>query len=391
MCGHENSTNISFPKKYFNIFAQNYSCSYTNKYISLIFKTMTLSGKKLRIKDIATLAGVSSGTVDRVIHNRGQVTEENRLKILKIIDELDYKPNLLARSLANKRKYLFVSLCPEYCSPNDYWKAPDNGIERAAREINDYNISVKRFYFDQFSAKSYIKQLRLIRDQNPDGVLISPVFRKETIDFVSELDKKQVPYIFLDSNLDGLNNISYLGQNSFQSGFLAARLLHYSIPPESSVIILKVGGPETSNQSMRREEGIQSFFREQGKSHTWMHRDLDPANSESLHQFSNLLKDNHLKGIIAVNSKAFEVATLLQQNGNQGINLIGYDLLPENIRFLKEGFISFLIAQRPEYQGYKGIISLFDHIVLKTTIEKNNYLPIDILTSENIDYYLNFI
>ncbi|NJK96229.1 MAG: LacI family transcriptional regulator [Bacteroidales bacterium] len=73
--------------------------------------TMALEGKKIRIKDIANLAGVSPGTVDRVIHNRGQVTEENREKILNIIDELDYKPNLLARSLATKKTtclFLFV-------------------------------------------------------------------------------------------------------------------------------------------------------------------------------------------------------------------------------------------------------------------------------------------
>lgn len=347
--------------------------------------------RKIRIKDIALKAGVSPGTVDRVIHNRGQVTEENRIKILKIIDELDYKPNLTARSLANKRKYLFVSLCPEFHSPNDYWKAPDDGIDKASREIGDYNITVQRFYFDQFSLKTFQKQLRNIQNLNPDGVLLSPVFRNETLDFVRELEKKQVPYVFIDSNIEDANPISYLGQNSFQSGFLAARLLHYSIPAGSSVLILRMGGPEISNQSIHREEGIQYFFRNHAGNHKLVHLDLNPEKKENIRRIDEYLKKGEFKGLVVINSKAYEIASFLEKPEYRDINLIGYDLLPENIRFLKEGVISFLIAQRPEFQGYKGILSLFDHIVLKIKIDRNNYLPIDILTRENIDYYLNYI
>ena len=57
--------------------------------------------KSIRIKDIALRAGVSIGTVDRVLHKRGEVSEETQQKIQQIIDELDYRPNLLASSLAS--------------------------------------------------------------------------------------------------------------------------------------------------------------------------------------------------------------------------------------------------------------------------------------------------
>ena len=46
--------------------------------------------KKIRIKDIAQLANVSVGTVDRVLHNRGNVNEEKWEKVMKIINELSY-------------------------------------------------------------------------------------------------------------------------------------------------------------------------------------------------------------------------------------------------------------------------------------------------------------
>lgn len=351
---------------------------------------MNALSKKIRIKDIASLAGVSPGTVDRVIHNRGQVTEENRIKILKIIEELDYKPNLVARSLANKKSFLFVSLCPEFQTPNDYWKAPDYGIERAAREILNFNITVKRFYFDQNSVQSFQKKIKEILDIKPDGVLLSPVFREETITFVKQLDEKEVPYIFIDSNIEGLRNISYLGHNSFQSGYLSARLLDYVLPADGKIIIARIGVTESSNQASHREEGIQHYLKNVSGKNNFIQIDLDPESSKSKEKFLNKIGEN-VRGIIVINSKAFEVAKILKAAGIRNINLIGYDLLPENINYLKDGIISFLIAQRPEEQGYKGIMSLFNHLVIKTNVERENFLPIDILTAENIEYYLNYI
>ena len=64
----------------------------------------------IRIVDIAKMAGVSVGTVDRVIHNRGRVSEENRKKVQTILEMVHYQPNLMARSLASKKQYHFVAI-----------------------------------------------------------------------------------------------------------------------------------------------------------------------------------------------------------------------------------------------------------------------------------------
>ncbi|EJW92983.1 protein containing Bacterial regulatory protein, LacI domain protein, partial [gut metagenome] len=61
--------------------------------------------KNYRIKDIALLAGVSTGTVDRILHNRGKVSEESRRKIEDVLKKINYQPNLIARSLALKKSY----------------------------------------------------------------------------------------------------------------------------------------------------------------------------------------------------------------------------------------------------------------------------------------------
>jgi LacI family transcriptional regulator len=74
----------------------------------------------------------------------------------------------------------------------------------------------------------------------------------------------------------------------------------------------------------------------------------------------------------------------------KNVILIGYDLLKENIKFLENDTIQFLICQKPEEQGYKSVLSLFNYLLLNMPIEKFNYSPIDIIMKENIEYYKNF-
>ena len=81
------------------------------------------------------------------------------------------------------------------------------------------------------------------------------------------------------------------------------------------------------------------------------------------------------------------VGEYLQSRGKKDFNLIGYDLLERNVTCLKEGSISFLIAQQPELQGANGIKALCDHLIFKKEVTCINYMPIDLLTVETIDYY----
>lgn len=76
--------------------------------------------KNYRIKDIAELSGVSTGTVDRILHERGKVSEDARKKVEKVLKEIDYQPNLIARSLALKKKYHFIALIPSFLE-GEYW------------------------------------------------------------------------------------------------------------------------------------------------------------------------------------------------------------------------------------------------------------------------------
>ena len=106
------------------------------------------------IKDIARMAGVSAGTVDRVLHNRGDVSPQSKAKVQKVLDEIHYQPNVFAIGLAAKKKYSFICLIPYYIE-HDYWHSVVSGIERARQELRPFNVSVDYLYlsFNRDSGK----------------------------------------------------------------------------------------------------------------------------------------------------------------------------------------------------------------------------------------------
>lgn len=144
-----------------------------------------------------------------------------------------------------------------------------------------------------------------------------------------------------------------------------------------------------SNQQENREIGFRQYMKEHHPSCTILELDLhaerNDEDNEMLDEFFRTYPT--VKNGITFNSKAYIVGEYLQNRGKKDFNLIGYDLLERNVTCLKEGSISFLIAQQPELQGANGIKALCDHLIFKKEVTCINYMPIDLLTVETIDYY----
>ncbi len=345
---------------------------------------------KVRIKDIARLAQVSPGTVDRVIHDRGEVSEKTRKKVDKILQELDYKPDILARTLASKKTWLFAVLMPVSVNGNDFWHAPNVGIDRASSEINPFGIIIRRFYFDQFDKESFLAQSEAVQNEAPDAVLFAPIFPAESMDFVNKCTNAGIQVALFNSNIDELVKVCYIGQNALQSGYLGAKLLTYGIPVDGDVLLISlVGKKENHNDIIRRERGFRKFFSDNSA----LNFNLitvemrQPTGDELSKKLDSYFGKARVKGIFVANSRVHRVAAYLEEHGLNHVRLIGYDLLPENVDYLRKGLVDFLISQKPEEQGYRGIMTLFNMIILKKEVQKVQYIPIDILTRENIDFY----
>ena len=342
----------------------------------------------IRIVDIARLAGVSVGTVDRVIHNRGKVSKENLEKIQAVLNEVNYQPNLIARSLASKRHFNIVAITPSF-NAGQYWEAVSNGIDAAANEMKQYNTRITKLFFDQYDNSSFDKVVENLLDDKVDGVLIAALFPDSVVKLTEKLNNEAIPYVFVDSDIEGENRLAYFGTDSYDGGKIAAKLLSEKINSSSDILIAKIinKGKKDSQQGINRWKGFCDFLKKYGFKGNLFQTELsvDEDNSTVLDDvFKELPK---IEGVVMFNSTCYIVGNYLKEKKLSHIKLVGYDLIEKNTKLLSEGFITALIAQRPESQGYNAAKSIFNCLASGQLPKKINLMPIDILIKENINYY----
>lgn len=346
--------------------------------------------ERIRIKDIARLADVSVGTVDRVIHGRSGVSEASKKRVEEILKQLNYQPNMYASALASNKKYAFVCLLPEHLE-GEYWTAVEWGIHDAISAYSDFNTSVKIHYYDPYDYHSFVDASQAILTGNPDGVMMVPTAPQYTKGFTDQLEAKKIPYIYIDSNIKEVPPLAFYGQNSRQSGYSAARMMMLLACGEKEIVIFRKihEGIVGSNQQENREKGFKQYMKEHHPSCTILELDLHAERNDEDNQMLDEFFRSHpqVKNGITFNSKVYIIGEYLHSRGMKGFNLIGYDLLERNVKSLKEGSVTFLIAQQPELQGSNGIKALCDHLIFKKDVNCINYMPIDLLTAETIDYY----
>ena len=349
--------------------------------------------ERVRIKDIAKMADVSVGTVDRVIHGRSGVSASSKKRVEEILKQLNYQPNMYASALASNKKYIFISLLPQH-EHGEYWTEVENGITKAIETYSDFNVTMQLTYYDPYDYHSFAHAAQEIVSQNPDGVMLAPTAPRFSKSFTDELTQRNIPYIYIDSNIKEEPALAFFGQDSHQSGYFAARMLMLLAGEEAHEIVIfrKINeGIVGSNQQERREIGFREYMKTYHPSCRIWELDLHAKRDSE----DNLMMDSFfrehptLRNGITFNSKAYIIGEYLHKQQMSDFHLMGYDLLQRNVECLKQGSIFFLIAQQPLLQGFNAIKTLCDYLIFKKEVPRDNFMPIDLLTKENIAFYYN--
>jgi LacI family transcriptional regulator len=349
--------------------------------------------KKARIKDIAQLAGVSIGTVDRALHERGEVAEKTRKKILGIARELNYSPNLMAQALRSKKRYHLVSLLPVPDDENTFWDKHPQGLTRAMDELNPFPLFLSQITFDILNEHDFQEKAKSVLKIHPDAVILAPVFKSESFAFCSGLSEKHIPFVFVDGYIDQTDFLAYIGEDVFKSGRIAGQLTDIVTPADKDILIINMARDlQNIHHLSNRTKGFLSYFPEPGRNMgKKIKLNISDTGIKTLKtSLDKVFRENPgIASIFISGSKSYKIASYVKSSGLKSVNLIGYDLIDRNIEYLKSGIIKFLICQRPDEQTYKAVKKLFEFLALNKIPEKMEYLPIDIVTSENVIFFHN--
>ena len=343
------------------------------------------------IKDVAEAAGVSIGTVDRILHNRGRFSSKTAQKVRKVMEELHYTPNIHARGLKKTKSHIFAAVIPQSHQDGGYWSLVEEGIRKADRSLGSYGSEVRLFPFDRYSSDSCRNALLTAIDSGAEALLTAPV---RPGDFEDILSTVRIPYIFIDTDIPGMKGrAAYIGQDSFRSGYLSAKLMFLLMKSREKDLslsrIMIVDPPGSNNHLNSRIEGFSRYISECPEQPALQIIKEEVDDEKSIHNYlREILSDSSdlPQGIFVANSSVYYIASYLKGKGGdfEKIPLIGYDFIPHQESLIEEGVIDFILTQQPDQQGFQGIMMLYDYLILKKDISREVITPLNIITSENL-------
>ena len=266
-------------------------------------------------------------------------------------------------------------------------------MERAAESVRHYGVVVDFHYFPLFEPKEYLNIIKKALDTQPDAVLFAPVFLAESNFLIAETTRLGIPKVMINTHIEGTDALSYIGQDSYQSGVLAGRLLNFGLNDGDHAMVLNLDKEVHNARHLQsKQQGFKDFFNAHVSKSIEVHSEIfeDFEDSAKMQSWITTLLQKYprLNGFFITNSRAYKLVNALNPDIQQRIKVVGFDLIEPNLKLLGENKIRFLINQNAWHQGYLGILTLVNHLIFRKEIPSIQYLPRDIIVRENVEYSL---
>ena len=336
------------------------------------------------IKQIADLAGVSRGTVDRVLNKRGAVNPQTEKKILEIAKALDYRPNRAGIVLAAQKKRLKLAVIL-FGEGNPFFDEVVKGVEEKAADLSRYNCTVmlKRVALNTDSILQAIDECVL---EQVNGIALSPTNDSALAKKINELSNMGISVVTLNTDIQNCNRLAYVGCNFYHSGETAAGLMRLMSHGE-----VNVGIVTGSNSVLCHTERIAGFTNCIKERYPNIHITDTIVNEDDdfiSYDLTCKLLTNHpeINALFFTASGAYGgCRAVLAMNRTKDMTIITYDKTDGIREMLANNVISATICQQPSLQGRKPLDILFTYLATGELPEQElNYTAVDIRIRENV-------
>lgn len=336
------------------------------------------------IKEIAALAGVSRGTVDRVLNKRGGVHPDTQTRILDIAKALDYKPNKAGIVLSAQRKNLKLGVVM-FGTNNPFFEDVKLGLKDIETELSSYNCDIYIKTTPDFNEQNQIDAIDELVKMGINALAIAPQNQDGVVKKIDELSSMNIPTITFNSDLPTSSRIAYVGSNYRKSGETVAGLMKL-FNQDKTLNIGVIGGAKSVLCHTERIEG----FKDVVASHSSMNIvDIVWNNDDDFICYDVVLK--LLEAHPEINALYFTAGAILggckavkKLGREEGMTIIAHDKVSSTVELIKEGLIKATVCQQPYVQGFKPLQMLFNYLTTGETADEINYTDIEIYIKENL-------
>ena len=335
------------------------------------------------IKQIAELAGVSRGTVDKVLNGREGIKAETKDRVLRIADELNYKPNYLGKALVQSKAKtkIGVILTPEY---NPFVHEIIQGIHVAQEEFRLFGLEIKIKMLSSLEPAEQIAMLNQFENEEYSGVAVFPLNDEQVIRKINYMSDNGIAIITFNSRIEEIHDICFIGQNHYRGGRTAAGLMCKLLHDGGSVGIIISSRHLSCHQD--RLKGFQDRIHETCPAiqivETAENKDRTDLAFQIMLEYTRAYPD--LKGVYITGGGYGGVGRALEMvNKSRDTKVICHDVIPETFDLLKNGTVDFTLGQNPEQQGYMLIKTMFEYLIKQQKPSgKVIDIPIEIITED---------
>ncbi len=347
---------------------------------------------KVTIKQVAETAGVSRGTVDRVLNGRPYVKEEKRKKVLDAIEQLGYEKNWAAKALGmqnNIKKIAFI--LPKLESKgfiDDIYRA----IKQAKKELSSFGIELidrqcqTRMQDNKASAQEYIQIFDEIAQQSVDGIIVYAMDHPLIRDRINELVQDGIPVIAVNSDIHDCKRVCFIGDDEYRNGRIAGELLIKCADLNKDILVITASYRYYSSKA--RINGFCDIFAEQGNI-PGKYEIFECYNSYEMTYavvLENLKKNPNIRTIYLSTENVLGCIDAIRESDlAYPITLICHGSVEYYKKLVVQNDITFLIAQNVFEQGYRSIEVMRDMVFYKQYPEQDSlYTPPSIVCKELI-------
>ena len=344
----------------------------------------------ITIKEIAKKAGVSAGTVDRVLHDRGMVKEKTRERILTVIEESGYKPNIVGQGLAIRKKKLKIGFIITDFTANPFFKDIWDAAKKKAEEIQQFGVQVL-FYLvrhtgqniDSFEIDEKIDEDIMELDGLATLGMDGPTLKK----YLDIMEEREKPVVFYNAVTPGRDFLAYVGCNYLDSGKLAAGLCALAGKEDARVCVYSQGLFGVSSFSER----ITGFQKEMERKYPEMklldYREIHEDPIDNYLSAKDMLERYPDVNIVYVANPAdYSICyAIYRADEKHQVKIITNDIVEVQAKMMRQGIISATVCQEPEKQGALSLEILFRYLAYGLEPEhKINYTNLSIHLAQNI-------
>lgn len=335
-------------------------------------------------KIIAEQAGVSRGTVDRVLNNRGQVNDETRKKILELAKLMNYKPNRAGKALAIQQKNLKIG-CIIIQADNPFYKDINYGMQIKADEYKSYGIDVI-IRNVVFKAENQLHEIDELIKMNINGLVIQPINEPSLSKKLNEITSMGIPVVTINTDLSGLDHFCYVGNDFYTCGKMAANLMELFTGGKCQIGI--VTGFKNAKSHADRIQGFYDYIKNIPDMKVVSFVENEDDEIDSYNVTKDMLESHpEINALFIVAGGVYGACKALKTIPNyHRIKTVCFDDFPKTKELVKDGTIFATVCQQPIRQGELALEVLFNYLIDQIKPEKPElYTDIKIKIKSNID------